>query len=154
MNIIASLIESDPETAERVVEDMSALFRASLSDEEDLVPLAQEISLCERYINIEQLRLGERLQVNWHKNLRNDVHAVPSLCLQPLIENAIYHGIQPLVNGGTIEIQLSDENDKLHCSVCNPYTQETANLKRKQGNGMALDNLEQRLQLFYFYGFQ
>ncbi len=97
MNIIASLIDSDPETAERVVEDMSALFRASLSDEEDLVPLAQEISLCERYINIEQLRLGERLHVNWQKNLHNDQHIVPSLCLQPLIENAIYHGIQPLV---------------------------------------------------------
>ena len=149
MNIIASLIESDPETAERVVEDMSALFRASLSDEEDLVPLEQEMSLCERYINIEQLRLGERLQVNWQKNLHSDTHVVPSLSLQPLIENAIYHGIQPLVNGGTIEIQLSDENDQLHCSVCNPYTQETANLKRNQGNGMALDNLEQRLHARY-----
>jgi len=149
MNMVASLIDSDPETAERVVEDMSTLFRASLSDEEDLVPLAQEMSLCERYINIEQLRLGERLRVDWQKNLRSDTYAVPSLCLQPLIENAIYHGIQPLVHGGTITIQLSDENDQLHCSVCNPYTQETANLKRKQGNGMALDNLEQRLYARY-----
>lgn len=149
MNIIASLIDSDPETAERVVEDMSALFRASLSDVEDLVPLTQELSLCERYINIEQLRLGERLHISWQKNLRNDKHAVPSLCLQPLIENAIYHGIQPLVDGGTIVIKISDENQQLSCTVCNPHTQETANLKRKQGNGMALDNLEQRLRARY-----
>lgn len=149
MNMIASLIDSDPETAERVVEDMSALFRASLSDEEDLVPLAQEVLLCERYINIEQLRLGERLRVNWKNNLRSDTHTVPSLCLQPLIENAIYHGIQPLVDGGTIDIQLSDKNNRLHCTVCNPYTQDTANLNRNQGNGMALDNLEQRLHARY-----
>ncbi|HSC74947.1 MAG TPA: histidine kinase [Pseudomonadales bacterium] len=149
MNIVASLIDSDPETAERVVEDMSALFRASLSDEEDLVPLAQEISLCERYINIEQLRLGDRLRVNWQKNLQNDQTIVPSLCLQPLIENAIYHGIQPLVDGGTIDIQLSDKNDQLHCTICNPYTQDTANLNRNKGNGMALDNLEQRLYARY-----
>jgi two-component system sensor histidine kinase AlgZ len=149
MNIIASLIESDPETAERVVEDMSTLFRASLSDAEDLVPFAQEISLCERYINIEQLRLGERLHVIWQKNLRNDQHTVPSLCLQPLIENAIYHGIQPLVKGGTIIIDISDEKEKLHCTVSNPYTQETANLRRNHGNGMALDNLEQRLRARY-----
>jgi len=81
--------------------------------------------------------------------LHKDTHTVPSLCLQPLIENAIYHGIQPLVHGGTIEIQISDENGQLYCSVCNPYTQETANLKRNQGNGMALDNLEQRLHARY-----
>jgi two-component system, LytTR family, sensor histidine kinase AlgZ len=149
MNIIASLIDSDPETAERVVEDMSELFRASLSDAEDLVPLSQELSLCERYINIEQLRLGERLHVNWQKNLHSDQHMVPSLCLQPLIENAIYHGIQPLVNGGTIDIDILDEHNRLQCTVRNPYTQETANLRRNQGNGMALDNLEQRLRARY-----
>lgn len=149
MNIIASLIESDPETAERVVEDMSALFHASLSDAEDLVPLTQELSLCERYTNIEQLRLGERLQICWQKNLHSEKHMVPSLCLQPLIENAIYHGVQPLVEGGTIYISIVDADGQLCCTVRNPYTQETANLKRNQGNGMALDNLEQRLHARY-----
>lgn len=149
MNIVASLIDSDPETAERVVEDMSALFRASLSDAEDLVPLAQELSLCESYINIEQLRLGERLQVNWQKNLQRDSYPVPSFCLQPLIENAIYHGIQPLVKGGTIDILIDDHDRQLHCRISNPYAQDTANLKRKTGNGMALDNLEQRLRAQY-----
>lgn len=145
MNIIASLIDSDPDMAERVVEDLSTLFRASLSDAEDLVPLEHEITLCQRYINIEQLRLGERLQVTWRDTLRNKQYRVPSLCLQPLIENAIYHGIQPLTQGGTIAIDLRDDDEALHCSVQNPCAQDTANMPRS-GNGMALENLEQRLQ--------
>ncbi len=145
MNIIASLIDSDPETAERVVEDMSSLFRASLSDAEDLVPLEQEIQLCQRYIHIETLRLGSRLQVNWQQQLHNPQRPVPSFCLQPLIENAIYHGIQPLRDGGVIDIQLNDDNGQLYCCVQNPLTEDTANIKRS-GNGMALDNLEQRLR--------
>lgn len=147
MNIIASLIDSDPETAEKVVEDMSALFRASLSDAENLVPLGQEISLCERYIHIEQLRLGDRLQVAWDKQLQGDKYLVPSLCLQPLIENAIYHGIQPLVEGGTITIAVHDTGNRLSVCISNPVSGEIAN--RKRGNGMALDNLEQRLRVRY-----
>lgn len=150
MNSIASLIETDPATAERVVEDMSALFRASLSDVDDLVPLAHELSLCERYIRIEQLRLGERLQVQWDKAaLARDDHPVPSLCLQPLVENAIYHGIQPLVAGGTIRITLADDAGCLRCCIENPWQPDTANLRPARGNGMALDNLEQRLRARY-----
>ncbi|MEZ5538792.1 MAG: histidine kinase [Pseudomonadales bacterium] len=148
MNSIASLIDSDPDTAERVVEDMSALFRASLSAAEDLVALEQEISLCQRYIHIEQLRLGERLQVQWDIQLQNPQVKIPSFSLQPLIENAIYHGIQPLTRGGTINITLSDNNDILRCVVSNPFTEETANIARS-GNGMALENLEQRLKTHY-----
>ena len=147
MNIIASLIDSDPQTAERVVEDMSALFRASLSDADNVVPLAQEISLCERYIAIEQLRLGKRLQVQWHRQLRDDQCPVPSLCLQPLVENAIYHGIQPLVQGGTIDITLDDSDNRLRVTISNPY--DPSITPRKRGNGMALDNLEQRLRARY-----
>jgi two-component system sensor histidine kinase AlgZ len=151
MNSIASLIGSDPDTAERVVEDMSALFRASLSAAEDLVSLEQEIALCERYIHIEQLRLGERLQVQWQTQLAQPNVRIPSFSLQPLIENAIYHGIQPLTQGGTIEISLNDSNGFLRCTIRNPYAEETANLQRS-GNGMALENLEQRLQTHYGSG--
>ena len=151
MNSIASLIGSDPDTAERVVEDMSALFRASLSAAEDLVPLEQEIALCQRYIHIEQLRLGERLQVQWHTQLTQPNVHIPSFSLQPLIENAIYHGIQPLTQGGTIEIFLNDSDGFLRCTISNPYATETANLPRS-GNGMALENLEQRLQTHYGSG--
>jgi two-component system sensor histidine kinase AlgZ len=149
MNIIASLIDSDPEAAEQVVEDLSALFRASLGDVEDRVPLSQELSLCERYIHIEQLRLGDRLKVQWHKQLQHDDYPVPSLSLQPLLENAIYHGIQPLVGGGVIAISISDDNQCLTVSISNPFTTETANLNKNRGNGMALDNLEQRLRAGY-----
>lgn len=149
MNIIASLIDSDPETAEKVVEDLSALFRASLGDVGDRVPLSQELSLCERYIHIEQLRLGERLQVKWHKHLQHEHYLVPSLCLQPLLENAIYHGIQPLVAGGVIDITLRDDNNRLTVVIRNPFTADTANMNKNRGNGMALDNLEQRLRAGY-----
>lgn len=143
MNIIASLIHSEPDTAEQVVEDLSTLFRASLGNEGDLVPLTHEINLCERYIHIEQLRLGERLQVNWHNTLQSNKHLVPALCLQPLLENAIYHGIQPRVEGGVIDIVLSDVDHYLSIHVSNPFDPR-APISRS-GNGMALNNLEQRL---------
>ena len=113
--------------------------------------LEQEIALCERYIHIEQLRLGERLQVQWQTQLAQPNVRIPSFSLQPLIENAIYHGIQPLTQGGTIEISLNDSNGFLRCTIRNPYAEETANLQRS-GNGMALENLEQRLQTHYGSG--
>lgn len=149
MNIIASLIATAPETAETVVEDMSDLFRASLADAENEVPLAEEIRLCERYLHIEQLRLGSRLQVDWQLALQRSDHAVPSLCLQPLIENAIYHGVQPRLNGGTVQIAISDEGGRLRVCVSNPYSNGQLKDKRQRGNGMALDNLAQRLNMRY-----
>lgn len=153
MNIIASLIATDPDAAEKVVEDLSALFRASLGNAEDIVPLAHELDLCERYSHIEQLRLGERLQVNWHKTLSSDQHPVPALCLQPLLENAIYHGIQPRVEGGAIDITLSDSNGRLTVEIRNPYDDGHVGLRvGHRGNGMALANLEQRLLSRYGEG--
>jgi two-component system sensor histidine kinase AlgZ len=143
MNIIASLIHSEPDTAEQVVEDLSTLFRASLGNEGDLVPLTHELDLCERYIHIEQLRLGDRLHVNWHNMLQSNKHLVPSLCLQPLVENAIYHGIQPRVTGGVIDITLSDADQRLSVCISNPYDLYAP--ASRSGNGMALNNLEQRL---------
>ena len=100
MNIIATLIRIDPDAAEQAVEDLSSLFRASLKDSGSEVTLAEELALCERYIRIEQLRLGERLGVEWRIELEPESVALPLLTLQPLLENAIYHGIQPLTGGG------------------------------------------------------
>lgn len=148
MNIIASLIAVDPDTAETVVEDLSTLFRASLGHASDEVPLAQELDLCQRYIHIEQLRLGDRLQVQWEKQLQSDQHLLPALSLQPLVENAIYHGIQPRVEGGVITISLSDLNGQLCISIRNPCDEQTDEVKHR-GNRMALSNLEQRLQSRY-----
>jgi two-component system sensor histidine kinase AlgZ len=152
MNIIASLIATDPDTAETVVEDLSTLFRASLGQAADEVPIAHEIDLCERYIHIEHLRLGERLQVEWDKNLLSDQHLVPALSLQPLVENAIYHGIQPLVTGGLIYIRLSDEEGRLNVCIRNPCDGQAHARQTPRGNGMALVNLEQRLLARYGEG--
>jgi len=150
MNTIASLTRIDAELAEQAVEDLSELFRATLSDAKKRVPLADEISLCERYLRIEGLRLGNRLKVNWVLDAVPKDALVPKLSLQPLLENAIYYGIQPLPQGGVIQITgLSDGHD-LKIDIENPLPPSDAHVERKgKGNGIALDNLRQRLGVFY-----
>lgn len=154
MNSIASLIGSDPDRAERVVEDLAELFRASLA-EPALTPIANEIALCRRYLEIEQLRLGNRLNVEWQiGDLNNDVK-IPSLMLQPLLENAIFHGIEPLPTGGKITIKIAQAKKQLIITIVNPYllgkkaqpTQATEQDNRH--NNMALDNIRRRLRVHY-----
>ena len=100
MNVIASLIPVDAEKAEQVVEDLSELFRASLQEAGSFVSFSEELELCRRYINIETLRLGDRLKVSWDVETPPRDAEMPLLLIQPLIENAVYHGIQPLSEGG------------------------------------------------------
>ena len=119
MNIIATLIRIDPDAAEQAVEDLSSLFRASLKDSGSEVTLAEELALCERYIRIEQLRLGERLDVEWRIELEPESVALPLLTLQPLLENAIYHGIQPLAGGGVVRIAAAIEQGRVVLRVSN-----------------------------------
>ncbi|WNZ56604.1 histidine kinase [Microbulbifer sp. MKSA007] len=120
MNSLASLIAVDPDRAERLVEDLCALFRASLADPK-LVPLAQEITLAQRYLEIEALRLGERLRQSWQLDAGLDKVQLPSMLLQPLLENAVLHGVAQLRAGGEIRVQLSQEGAcsklllKTHC---------------------------------------
>jgi two-component system sensor histidine kinase AlgZ len=99
MNTIASLINLDPETAEKTVEDLSDLFRSSLQNP-GLVHLSEEIELCRRYIAVEKIRLAERLTMEWDFEEKIFSALVPSLFLQPLLENAIGHGLQLLIKGG------------------------------------------------------
>ena len=148
MNTIASLIAISPETAETAIEDLSDLFRASLS-ERNMNPLRDEIELTRSYIAIESLRMGERLQTEWQidKNLLNI--EVPSLCLQPLAENAIYHGIEPIEKGGKICISALQIDNKLMLSVSNPLMSEKQSMAFNKGNHMAQDNIRQRLKLVY-----
>ena len=121
MNIIASLISVDPDTAEEVVEDLSTLFRASLDEAgEQTVPLSQEIALCEKYIHIEALRLDDRLTVDWQLKVDPAAFRIPLLTLQPLLENAIYHGVQPLPDGGTVTITAEEVKGQLGITVTNP----------------------------------
>ncbi len=150
MNIIASLIAVEPETAETVVEDLSELFRASLNDAGNQVPFDEELALCERYVRIESLRLGERLHVTWDLGARPEGLKIPLLTLQPLLENAIYHGIQPLPEGGTITVGLRYADGVVTITVVNPLPeiplrQET----HKQGNKMAIANIRSRLNVLY-----
>jgi len=148
MNSIASLIATDPETAERVVEDLSELFRASLA-EPTLIPLERELELCKHYLDIEQLRLGRRLQLDWQISSCNPNVKIPSLMLQPLVENAIFHGIETLPKGGTITVKVSQNDKQLSIVITNPYLLAKKNQRSSEQaqrhNHMALDNIRRRL---------
>jgi two-component system sensor histidine kinase AlgZ len=148
MNIIASLIATDPDTAESVVEDLSELFRASLNDAGNQVKLQEELDLCERYVRIEALRLGDRLRLEWDIEQSSRQVKIPLLTLQPLLENAIYHGVQPRPEGGTITVRVWFSDDDVHVEITNPLPdQETPD--RSQGNKMALNNIRSRLMVLY-----
>lgn len=149
MNIIASLIHADPDKAEQAVEDLSELFRASLKEAGVQVPVAQEIALCEKYLNIESLRLGERLRVHWQRGALPDDAPIPLLTLQPLLENAIYHGIAPSVSGGDIYIQLDYQQGLIRIQVDNSLPREQKGARHEKGNQMALENIRYRLQALF-----
>ena len=148
MNTIASLIPAEPQQAEDAVENLADLFRASLSDARDRIPLSEELDLCKRYLDIEALRLGSRLQQAWHtKDLPGDA-LVPPLLIQPLLENAIYHGIEPLTNGGTIEINGQLDNKQIAITIRNPLDQHSSQTSAR-GNQLAQDNIRERLTGLY-----
>lgn len=149
MNIIASLIHEDPDKAEQAVEDLSELFRASLKEAGVQVPVQQEIALCEKYLNIESLRLGERLRVHWQRGELPDNAPIPLLTLQPLLENAIYHGIAPAAQGGDIHIKLDYQAGWIKLQVDNSLPSEQKGARHEKGNKMALENIRYRLQALF-----
>lgn len=121
MNTIVGLVRRDPATAERAVLDLSDLFRAALQAGEVPSSLAEEVELAERYLAIEALRLGDRLQVQWSRHEPLPWRQpLPRLVLQPLVENAVLHGVSQLPEGGTIEISLSHADGLLRMQVGNP----------------------------------
>ncbi|MDQ1362290.1 MAG: His kinase protein [Pseudomonadota bacterium] len=148
MNTIASLISIDAGKAERAVEDLAELFRASLREKTEH-SLEEEFALTRSYLDIEKLRLGERLQVDWQQaaDLPLDME-IPGLCLQPLVENAIYHGVEPMAEGGLIGIAAQIEIYRLCLVVTNP-TNASGRMKAHKSNHMAQDNIRQRLALMY-----
>ncbi|MBK7673739.1 MAG: histidine kinase [Candidatus Accumulibacter sp.] len=146
LNAVVSLIRQDPRRAENALEELAELFRALMRDPRELVPLADEIALCRQYLDLEKLRLGDRLNVQWDMvDLPLDLK-VPPLLLQPLLENAVYHGIEPAADSGTIRICLMRRGDALHMDLANPYS---TSADQQRGNHMALDNLRERLALCY-----
>lgn len=147
MNTIASLIRGRPEVAETAVEDLSDLFRASLSDGRKLIPLEEEFDLCRRYLHMESLRLGDRLRVQWVvEGLPADA-LVPPLTLQPLLENAVYHGIEPLPEGGTIEVRGTSTGEVIAIEIENPRPAGGAAATPR--NRMAVNNIRERLALHF-----
>lgn len=146
MNIIASLISLDPDAAEEVIDDLSQLFRASLKESGEQVSVAEELQLCRHYARIEQWRLGERLTINWQIDAQLLPQPLPLLTLQPLLENAVYHGIQPLVAGGRVDVICRREGNRVVLAVSNP---QAAGQRRHRGNRMAQQNVRHRLTALY-----
>jgi two-component system sensor histidine kinase AlgZ len=147
MNTIASLIRSRPEVAEAAVEDLADLFRASLAEGKRLIPLGDELALCRRYLHMEQLRLGERLNVSWDIDALPADTLLPPLTLQPLLENAVYHGIEPLAEGGTIEIRGRAAEGSITIEVENPRPPGPGGTSG--GHRMAVENIRERLALHF-----
>ena len=147
MNTIASLTRSNPELAEQAVEDLADLFRASLGEAGHQIEIRDELEMARVYQRIEQLRLGERLVVDWQVQELPDRALIPALTVQPLLENAIYHGIEPRPDGGTVTVTGGERGDMLYISVANPLPPRTAG--RHEGNRMALANIRERLLLAY-----
>ena len=149
MNSIASLIEIDPRKAEQVLEDFCELLRGSLTDHQTSVSLGDELRLCRYYLQIETLRLGERLRVDWQVDSAAQNLNIPSLILQPLVENAVHHGIAPLSEGGEICIHIAIENGSLYLEVGNPSSQEVALQSASSGYQLGLNNIHERLRVLY-----
>ena len=147
MNLIASLVRRDPQVAERAVLDLSDLFRAALGAGEGDSTLREECELAERYLSIESLRLGERLQVAWQRDAALPwQQPLPRLLLQPLVENAVLHGISRLAEGGTITLALHCQAGLLHIHVRKPAPDPSAPaLALAHGAGHAQQNISHRL---------
>ena len=174
INAVLGIVRAQPKKAETALEDMADLFRMAMSDARDLVPLSREIQLSKQYIALEQLRMGERLSVDWQMQDVPEQALIPPLLLQPLLENAVYHGIEALPQGGNIKIVLRRSGDELRLTVENPCaergtsprgshgagdflnnyepersTSPAAGNKQRSNNKMALQNIRERLDLLF-----
>ena len=144
INAVLSIVRADPRRAEGALEDMADLFRMAMADSHDLVPLRREIKLSRQYLSLEKLRLGDRLMENWQIDEALSDALVPPLMLQPLLENAVYHGIEALTEGGIIDVKLQRIGKELHMEVRNPCHGQHC---PHNGNKMALENIRERLAL-------
>lgn len=146
LNAVLGVMRDDPRRAELALEELGELFRALMRDNRELVLLSEEIALARKYLDIEKLRLGDRLQVQWEvDDCPPEMLALP-LLLQPLLENAVYHGIEPAMEAGEIRIRISSSRDGVKIAIDNPVLRTR---EHRTGNHMALDNLRERLMLFY-----
>ncbi|HQY28823.1 MAG TPA: histidine kinase [Burkholderiaceae bacterium] len=146
LNTVLGLMRSDPRKAERTLENLADLFRVFMKDSRELVPLDDEVLLCKEYLTIEKLRLAERLAVQWELDGMPGDALLPSLLLQPLIENAVHHGIEPNQAPGEIHVAISKSGDRVRVEIANPLPDAPPT---RPGNHMALSNVRERLDLTF-----
>jgi two-component system sensor histidine kinase AlgZ len=146
LNTVIGLMRAEPRQAERTLENLADLFRVFMKDSRELVPLDDEVLLCKEYLAIEKLRLAERLQVRWDLGEMPGDALLPSLLLQPLVENAVHHGIEPRTESGDVDIRISRNVDRVRVEISNPLPQAAPS---RSGNHMALSNVRERLALTF-----
>ena len=145
LNTALALVRHDPARAEGVLEDLAELFRVAISDSREAVTLAEEVELAKRYLAIEQIRFGSRLQVAWELDPAAGTARVPPLLLQPLVENAVRHGVEPGDAGGTIRVRTQVRFGRAVISIANSVPSDPS----RPGSGMALRNVRERLRLMH-----
>lgn len=146
INAVMSLVRTEPQRAERALQDMADLFRVLMRENRELVRLEDEVNLSWQYLELEGLRLGERLQIAWHIDKMPKDAMVPPLILQPILENAVYHGIEPASGAGEIGINIFQTRDQVQLVIKNPYLKEGSH---HVGNKMAMQNIRERLSLHF-----
>jgi two-component system sensor histidine kinase AlgZ len=145
LNSAIALVRAEPAKAEAVLEDLSELFRSALADPAESVTLEQEIALARRYLEIEQVRFGERLRVHWSVDAGADAARLPPLLLQPLVENAVRHGVEPSASGAQLRISTRRRGSRVVIKVTNSAPAE----RGPPGQGLALANVRERLFLLH-----
>ena len=145
LNTALALVRHDPARAEAVLEDLAELFRVAITENAESVSLAEEVELAQRYLAIEQVRFGHRLQVSWELDADAGVARVPPLLLQPLVENAVRHGIEPDAAGGTIRVRTRVKLGRALVSIVNSVPAAAS----QPGHGIALRNVRERLRLMH-----
>ncbi|MBH9553451.1 histidine kinase [Inhella sp. 4Y17] len=144
LNTAVALVRVNPPVAERVLEDLADLFRGALATDGQPSTLATEVEMARRYLDIEQLRFGERLRVRWQLDAACDAARVPSLLLQPLLENAVRYGVEPNESGGDIEVRSAVRSGRVEVTVWNSVAAPAAG-----GHGLALANVRERMALLH-----
>ncbi|MCF2856338.1 histidine kinase [Pseudoalteromonas sp. SMS1] len=145
LNTLAELCHENPDDAEEAALTMAKLMQVAFASGKKH-RLAQEISLTKGYLAIEKYRFEHRLNVSWQVDEINLNVMVPALIIQPLVENAVVHGIEPLVSGGSIDINIAQDESKLLIKVVNPYNEQS---RSRSGQGIALENIKRRLLIYY-----
>ena len=145
LNTALTLVRLDPARAEGVLEDLAELFRVALSENGDAVTLHDEVELARRYLAIEQIRFGSRMVVEWELDAAASAARVPPLLLQPLVENAVRHGVEPADEGGTIHVRTRVRLGRAEILIRNSVPATPS----RPGNGMALNNVRERLRLMH-----